>query len=109
MFLRKQKPEPSDHSSLNFNFDSRGFWMIKITYVWWSFVWISFPCTKLAASCYPTSPEPRQKRTLSTLQCKYLNIELTLELTRTHSAAQVNHLDFLRFTPGSRLPLPLAT
>ncbi|MED6245597.1 hypothetical protein ATANTOWER_005334 [Ataeniobius toweri] len=71
------------------------------------FVWISFPSTKLAASCYPPSPEPRQKRTLSTLQCKCLNIELTPELTRTHSTAQVNHLDFLRFThldPDSLYP-----
>ncbi|MED6281567.1 hypothetical protein CHARACLAT_022923 [Characodon lateralis] len=50
---------------------------------------------------------PRQKRTLSTLQRKYLNIELTPELTRTHSAAQVNHLDFLRFAhlgPDSLYP-----
>ncbi|MED6242317.1 hypothetical protein ATANTOWER_002951 [Ataeniobius toweri] len=79
--------------------------MIKITYVWW----ISFPSTKLAASCYPPSPEPRQKRTLSTLQRKYLNIELTPELTSTPSSAQVNHLDFLRFThlgPDSLYPWP---
>ncbi|MEQ2231119.1 hypothetical protein ILYODFUR_036165 [Ilyodon furcidens] len=50
---------------------------------------------------------PRQKRTLSTLQRKYLNIELTPELTRIHSAAQVNHLDFLRFAhlgPDSLYP-----
>ncbi|MEQ2231893.1 hypothetical protein ILYODFUR_005299 [Ilyodon furcidens] len=103
MFLRRQKPEPSDHSSLNFDFGFRRFWTIKITYVWW----ISFPSTKLAASCYPPSPEPRQKRTLSTLQCKYLDIELTPELTRTQSTAQVNHLDFLRFThlgPDSLYP-----
>ncbi|MEQ2223157.1 hypothetical protein ILYODFUR_033936 [Ilyodon furcidens] len=71
------------------------------------FIWISFPSTKLAASCYPLFPEPRQKRTLSTLQRKYLNIELTPELTRTHSAAQVSHLHFLRFThlgPDSLYP-----
>ncbi|MEQ2234467.1 hypothetical protein ILYODFUR_032088 [Ilyodon furcidens] len=104
MLLRRQKPEPFDHSSLNFDFGSRGFWTIKITYVWW----ILFPSTNLAASCYPLSPEPRQKRTLSTLQSKYLNIELTPELTRTHSTAQVKSSGFLR-TPGSRLPLPLAT
>ncbi|MEQ2290253.1 hypothetical protein AMECASPLE_001500 [Ameca splendens] len=106
-FLQWQKLEPSDHSSLNFNFGSRSFWTIKITYVWWIFVWILFPSTKLAASCYLPFPEPRQKRTLSALQCKYLNIELTPELTRTHSAAQVNHLDFLRFThlgPDSLYP-----
>ncbi|MEQ2282195.1 hypothetical protein AMECASPLE_037994 [Ameca splendens] len=35
MFLRRQTPEPSDHSSLNFDFGSRRFWTIKITYVWW--------------------------------------------------------------------------
>ncbi|MEQ2303861.1 hypothetical protein AMECASPLE_021150, partial [Ameca splendens] len=49
----------------------------------------------------------RQKRTLSTLQRKYLNIELTPELTGTPSSAQVNHLDFLRFThlgPDSLYP-----
>ncbi|MEQ2311421.1 hypothetical protein AMECASPLE_019886 [Ameca splendens] len=105
--LQWQKPEPSDHSSLNFDFGSRSFWTIKITYVWWIFVWISFPSTKLAASCCPPSPEPTQKHTLSTLQRKYLNIELTPELTRTHSAAQVNHLDFLRFAhlgPDSLYP-----
>ncbi|MED6264787.1 hypothetical protein CHARACLAT_018684 [Characodon lateralis] len=66
-----------DHSSLNFDFGSRSFWTINITCVWW----ISFPSTKVAASCYPPSPEPRQKRTLSTLQRKYLSIELTPELT----------------------------
>ncbi|MEQ2280876.1 hypothetical protein AMECASPLE_024623, partial [Ameca splendens] len=53
--------------------------------------------TKLAASCYPPSPDPRQKRTLSILQCKYLNIELTPELTRTHSTAQVKPSGFLCF------------
>ncbi|MED6259866.1 hypothetical protein ATANTOWER_001984 [Ataeniobius toweri] len=107
--VQRQKPEPSDHSSLNFDFGSRSFWTIKITCVWWIFVWISFPSTKLAASCYPPSPEPRQKRTLSTLQRKYLNNELTPELTRTHSTAQVNHLDFLRFAhlgPDSLYPFP---
>ncbi|MED6267202.1 hypothetical protein CHARACLAT_009594, partial [Characodon lateralis] len=31
--LQWQKPESSDHSSLNFDFGSRGFWTIKITYV----------------------------------------------------------------------------
>ncbi|MED6260789.1 hypothetical protein ATANTOWER_028855 [Ataeniobius toweri] len=49
----------------------------------------------------------RQKRILSTLQRKYLNTELTPELTRTHSTAQVNHLDFLRFAhlgPDSLYP-----
>ncbi|MED6246100.1 hypothetical protein ATANTOWER_012833 [Ataeniobius toweri] len=65
--LPSVKPEPSYHSSLNFNFSSRSFWTIKITYVWWIFIWISFQSTKLAVSCYPQSPEPRQKRTLSTL------------------------------------------
>ncbi|MEQ2235174.1 hypothetical protein ILYODFUR_038952 [Ilyodon furcidens] len=64
--------------------------MIKIIYVWW----ILFPSTKLAASCYPPSPEPRQKRTLSTFQRKYLNTELTPELTSTPSSAQVNHPDY---------------
>ncbi|MEQ2315889.1 hypothetical protein AMECASPLE_027030 [Ameca splendens] len=49
-----QKPEPFDHSLLNFDFGSRGFWTIKITYVWW----ISFTSAKLAVSCYPLSPEP---------------------------------------------------
>ncbi|MED6279715.1 hypothetical protein CHARACLAT_003544 [Characodon lateralis] len=67
--------------------------MIKITYVWW----ISFPRTKLAASCYHPSPEPRHKRNLSTLQRKYLNIELSPELTRTHSTAQVKPYGVLRF------------
>ncbi|MEQ2247152.1 hypothetical protein ILYODFUR_006280 [Ilyodon furcidens] len=82
------------------------------------FVWISFPSTKLAASCCPPSPEPRQKRTLSTLQRKYLNIEITPELTRTHSTAQVKPSGFLRFAhlgPDSLYPWrpeythPLAT
>ncbi|MEQ2303929.1 hypothetical protein AMECASPLE_021787 [Ameca splendens] len=36
---KREKPEPFDHSSLNFDFGSRSFWTIKITYVWW----ISFP------------------------------------------------------------------
>ncbi|MED6245237.1 hypothetical protein ATANTOWER_000522, partial [Ataeniobius toweri] len=79
------------------------FWTIKITYVWW----ISFPSTKLAASCFPPSPEPRQKCTLSTLQRKYLNIELSPELTRTHSTAQVKPSGFLRFAhldPDSLYP-----
>ncbi|MEQ2281299.1 hypothetical protein AMECASPLE_028841 [Ameca splendens] len=49
----------------------------------------------------------RQKRTLSTLQCKYLNIDLTPELTRTHSTAQVEPSGFLRLTqlgPDSLYP-----
>ncbi|MED6270602.1 hypothetical protein CHARACLAT_012023 [Characodon lateralis] len=43
----------------------------------------------------------------STLQRKYLNTELTPDLIRTHSTAQVNHLDFLRSThlgPDSLYP-----
>ncbi|MED6261978.1 hypothetical protein ATANTOWER_012842 [Ataeniobius toweri] len=71
------------------------------------FFCISFLSTKLAASCYPLSPEPRQKRTLSTLQHKYLNIELSPELTRTHSTAQVKSSGFLRFAhlgPDSLYP-----
>ncbi|MEQ2257457.1 hypothetical protein ILYODFUR_035044, partial [Ilyodon furcidens] len=71
------------------------------------FVWISFPRTKLAASCFPPSPEPRHKCILSTLQRKYLNIELSPELTRTHSTAQVKPSGFLRFAhldPDSLYP-----
>ncbi|MED6256557.1 hypothetical protein ATANTOWER_028826 [Ataeniobius toweri] len=52
------------------------------------FLWITFPRTNQAASCFPPSPEPRHKRTLSTLQRKYLNIELTPDLTKGHSTAQ---------------------
>ncbi|MED6239261.1 hypothetical protein ATANTOWER_004169 [Ataeniobius toweri] len=85
--------EPSDHSSLNIDFGPRSFWTIKITYV----CWISFPRIKLAASCCPTSPEPRQKRTLSTFQRKYLNIELTPELASTHSSGQAKPSGLLRF------------
>ncbi|MEQ2306412.1 hypothetical protein AMECASPLE_008041 [Ameca splendens] len=62
---------------------------------------------KLAASCCPPSPEPRQKRTLSTLQHKYLNIELTPELTSTHSSAQVKPSGLLRLAhlgPDSLYP-----
>ncbi|MEQ2296333.1 hypothetical protein AMECASPLE_023743 [Ameca splendens] len=67
--------------------------MIKMTYVWW----ILFPWTKLAASCFPLSPEPRHKHTLSTLQCKYLNIELTPDLTKAHSTVQEKPSGLLRF------------
>ncbi|MED6261713.1 hypothetical protein ATANTOWER_008865, partial [Ataeniobius toweri] len=48
-----------------------------------------------------------QKRTLSTLQRKYLNIELTPELTRTHSTAQVKPSGYLRYAhlgPDSLYP-----
>ncbi|MEQ2281480.1 hypothetical protein AMECASPLE_030838 [Ameca splendens] len=71
------------------------------------FIWISFPSIKLAASCSPPSPEPRQKHNLSTLPHKYLNIGLTPELTRTHSPAQVKPSGFLRYAhlgPDSLYP-----
>ncbi|MEQ2316117.1 hypothetical protein AMECASPLE_029465 [Ameca splendens] len=45
--------------------------------------------------------------TLSTLQCKYLNIELIHELTRTDSTAQVKPSGFLHFAhlgPNSLYP-----
>ncbi|MED6291317.1 hypothetical protein CHARACLAT_022306 [Characodon lateralis] len=50
-------------------------------------LWISFPSTKLAASCFPPSPEPRHKRTLSPLN----------DLTRAHSTAPVKPSGSLRF------------
>ncbi|MEQ2279912.1 hypothetical protein AMECASPLE_014130, partial [Ameca splendens] len=53
--------------------------------------------TKLAASCFPPSPEPSHKHTLSTLQRKYLYIELTPNLTRAHSTAPVKPSGLLRF------------
>ncbi|MED6234765.1 hypothetical protein ATANTOWER_000351 [Ataeniobius toweri] len=46
-------------------------------------------------------------RTLSTLQRKYLNIELSPELTRTHSTPQVKPSGVLRFAhldPNSFYP-----
>ncbi|MEQ2278554.1 hypothetical protein AMECASPLE_000145 [Ameca splendens] len=42
---------------------------------------------KLAASWKFLTPEPGQRRTLSTLQRKYLNIQLSHELTSIHSPA----------------------
>ncbi|MEQ2254896.1 hypothetical protein ILYODFUR_008352 [Ilyodon furcidens] len=107
MFLCRQKPELSDHSSLNFGFGSRSF-LDNQDYLWLvDFVWISFPSIKLAVSYSPPSPEPRQKRNLSTLPHKYLKIGLTPELTRTHSPAQIKPSGFLRYAhlgPDSLYP-----
>ncbi|MEQ2227255.1 hypothetical protein ILYODFUR_035866 [Ilyodon furcidens] len=91
--LARQKPELTDHSSLNFGFGSRSFLDNQDYLCLVDFVWISFPSIKLAASCSP-SPEPRQKRNLSTLPHEYLNIGLTPELTRTHCPAQVKPSGF---------------
>ncbi|MEQ2303670.1 hypothetical protein AMECASPLE_019380, partial [Ameca splendens] len=107
MFLCRQRPEPTDHSSLNFGYVSRRFLDNQNYLCLVDFVWSSFPSIKLAASCSPPSPEPRQKRTLSTLQCKYLNIGLTPELTRTHSPAKVKPSGFLHYAhlgPDSLYP-----
>ncbi|MED6243520.1 hypothetical protein ATANTOWER_021711 [Ataeniobius toweri] len=68
------------------------------------FVWISFPRMKLAASCYSPTPEPRQKRTLSTLQCKYLNKELFLNSPVLTLQLKQNHLDYP--TSHSWVPTP---
>ncbi|MEQ2246557.1 hypothetical protein ILYODFUR_000713 [Ilyodon furcidens] len=107
MFLRRQKPELTDHSSLNFGFGSRSFLDKRDYLCLVGFVWILFPSIKLAASCFPPSPEPRQKRNLSILPHKYLNIGFTPELTRTHSPAQVKPSGFLRYAhlgPDSLYP-----
>ncbi|MEQ2296535.1 hypothetical protein AMECASPLE_025720 [Ameca splendens] len=107
MFLHRQKPELTDHSSLNFGFSSRRFLDNQDYLCLVDFVWISFPSIKLADSFSPLSPEPRQKRNLSTLPHKYLNIGLTPELTRTHSPAQIKPSGFLRYAhlgPDSLYP-----
>ncbi|MED6256325.1 hypothetical protein ATANTOWER_023972 [Ataeniobius toweri] len=68
---------------------------------------LEFLRTKLAASCFPPSPKPRHKRTLSTLQHKYLNIELTPDLTKAHSTAQEKPsglLHFVNLDPESLYP-----
>ncbi|MEQ2230647.1 hypothetical protein ILYODFUR_031541 [Ilyodon furcidens] len=109
MFLRRQKPELTDHSSLNFGFGSRGFLDNQDYLCLVDFIWISFPSIKLAASFSPPSPERRQKDYLSTLPRKYLNSGLTPELTRTHSPAQVKPSGFLCYAhlgPDSLYPWP---
>ncbi|MEQ2227574.1 hypothetical protein ILYODFUR_038984 [Ilyodon furcidens] len=85
IFLRRLKPE-SLITFLNTDFGSRGFWTIRIIYV----LRTSFPdschSSGLGSSWQlpvsPPSSEPRHKRKLSTLQRKYLNIELTPGLTK---------------------------
>ncbi|MEQ2295658.1 hypothetical protein AMECASPLE_016760 [Ameca splendens] len=80
IFFRRLKPE-SLITLLNTDFGSRSFWTIKITYV----LRTSFPDSSHSSglgsswqlSVSPPLSEPRHKRTLSTLQRKYLNIELT--------------------------------
>ncbi|MEQ2313643.1 hypothetical protein AMECASPLE_004200 [Ameca splendens] len=87
VIFRRQKPEPLiiffEHC-----FRLQKFLDDQVYLRLVDFVWISCPRVKLAASCYSPTPEPRQKRALSTLQRKYLNIELIPELTSTHSSAQ---------------------
>ncbi|MEQ2306159.1 hypothetical protein AMECASPLE_005246 [Ameca splendens] len=82
-FLRL-KPEPG-LSSLSFVFGSSDFldaqvYLRFVDYFLDFVFWIN-----LAASWKFPTPEPRQRRTLSTLQRKYLNIELSHELTSIHS------------------------
>ncbi|MED6234862.1 hypothetical protein ATANTOWER_005330 [Ataeniobius toweri] len=55
-------------------------------------------------------PGPRHKRTLSTLQRKYLHIELSPEITKlTQTAPKKSSEQILFRQPGLRIPLPLAT
>ncbi|MED6280424.1 hypothetical protein CHARACLAT_010769 [Characodon lateralis] len=70
---------------LNTDYVSGRFWTTKITYA----VRTSSPnyCFHLDSDqagsfLLPPFPGPRHKRTLSTLQHKYLHIELTLEITK---------------------------
>ncbi|MEQ2232426.1 hypothetical protein ILYODFUR_011213 [Ilyodon furcidens] len=72
-------------TSLNTDYVSRSFWTTKIT----NALRTSSPnyCFHLdsdQAGCFllPLFPGPRHKRTLSTLQHKYLYIELTPEITK---------------------------
>ncbi|MEQ2314540.1 hypothetical protein AMECASPLE_013182 [Ameca splendens] len=83
---------PSQAENLNLRstvlytvFVSGGFWMIKIIYV----LRTSSPnyCSHLDSDqagsfLLPTSPGPRHKRTLSTLQRKYLHIQLTPDISK---------------------------
>ncbi|MED6235234.1 hypothetical protein ATANTOWER_020612 [Ataeniobius toweri] len=76
LIFRRLKPEPC-LSSLSFVFGSSDFldaevYLRFVDYILDFAFWI-----KLAASWKFLTPEPRQRRTLSTLQCKYLNIELS--------------------------------
>ncbi|MEQ2303078.1 hypothetical protein AMECASPLE_013048 [Ameca splendens] len=101
LIFRKLKPEPC-LSSLSFVFGSSDFldaqvYLRLVDYVLDFMFWI-----KLAASWKFPTPEPRQRRTLSTLQRKYLNIELSHELTSIHSQARTEESGQPSFAhPGS--------
>ncbi|MEQ2314231.1 hypothetical protein AMECASPLE_010031 [Ameca splendens] len=99
--------------SLNTDFVSGSFWMIKIIYV----LRTSFPnyCFHLDSDqagsfLLPPSPGPRHKRTLSTFQRKYLHNELTPDISKfKQPAPKKSSGQTLLRQPGSRIPLPLAT
>ncbi|MEQ2298348.1 hypothetical protein AMECASPLE_004298 [Ameca splendens] len=99
--------------SLNTDFVSRSFRMIKIIYV----LRTLFPnyCFHLdwdqaGSFLLPPSPGPRHKRTLSNLQRKYLHNELTPDISKfTPTAPKRSSEQTLLRQPGSRIPLPLAT
>ncbi|MEQ2233602.1 hypothetical protein ILYODFUR_023564, partial [Ilyodon furcidens] len=99
--------------SLNTDFVSGRFWMIKIIFV----LRTSFPncCFHLDSDqagsfLLPVSPGPRHKRTLSTLQRKYLHNKLTPDISRFSQMAPKKSSDqTLLRQPGSRISLPLST
>ncbi|MED6234009.1 hypothetical protein ATANTOWER_020466 [Ataeniobius toweri] len=103
----------SGFTSLNTDFVSGSFWTNKITYI----LRTSSPnnCFHLDSDqtgsfLLPPFPGPRHKRTLSTLQRKYLHIELSPEITKlTQTAPKKSSEQILFRQPGFRIPLPLAT
>ncbi|MEQ2241805.1 hypothetical protein ILYODFUR_029120, partial [Ilyodon furcidens] len=105
---------PSQAENLNLGFMDRdfvsgSFWTNKITYV----LRTSSPsnCFHLDSDqagnfLLPPFPGPRHKRTLSTLQRKYLHIELSPEITKLkqHQRNHLNHFCFDNLDSESLYP-----
>ncbi|MEQ2270791.1 hypothetical protein XENORESO_013045, partial [Xenotaenia resolanae] len=83
---KRLKPEPC-LSSLSFVFGSSDFLDAQVHLRFVDYILDFAFWIKLAASWKFLTPEPRQRCTLSTLQRKYLNIELSHELNSIHSPA----------------------
>ncbi|MEQ2315541.1 hypothetical protein AMECASPLE_023430 [Ameca splendens] len=100
-------------TSLNTDYVPGSFWTTKITYALRTLspnYCFHLDSDQAGSFLLPPFPGPRHKRTLSTLQHKYLHIELTPEITKLIQTAPKTSPEQLRLRqPGLRIPLPLAT
>ncbi|MEQ2236398.1 hypothetical protein ILYODFUR_012381 [Ilyodon furcidens] len=94
----------SGFTSLNTDFVSGSFWMNKITCVLRTLSpnnCFHLDSDQVGSFLLPLFPGPRRKRTLSTLQCRYLHTEFSPEITKfTQTAPKKSSEQILFRQPG---------